>query len=74
MYAIPIILVVVLALIATAWSPILALIVAVPAFGAFLVYVGLRPRADEKIQPPTGSAEKYEDDVAKGAWGEPRGE
>jgi Sec-independent protein secretion pathway component TatC len=74
MYAIPIVAIVVLALIATAWSPILALIVAVPIFVLFLVYIGMRPRADEKVEPPTGSAEKYEDDVPKGAWGEPRGE
>jgi len=74
MYAIPIVLIVVLALVATAWSPLFALILAVPAFIAFLVYVGMRPRADEKIEPPTGSAEKYEDDVPRGAWGEPRGE
>lgn len=72
MYAIPLIVIVVLALIATAWSPILALIVAVPAFVLFLAYVGVRRRADERIEPPTGSAGKYESDTPKGIWGEPR--
>ena len=73
MYAIPLAAIVVLALIAVAWSPILALIIAVPAFLLFLGYVGMRSRADEKIQPPTGTAGKYQDDTPKGAWGEPRG-
>ena len=72
MYAIPLLAIVVIALIATAWSPILALIVAVPAFVLFLAYVGMRRRADERIEPPAGSAEKYESDTPKGIWGEPR--
>jgi len=73
MYAIPIVIVIVLALIAVAWSPLFALLIAVPAFLIFLAYVGTRPRADEKIDPPTGSAGKYEDETPRGAWGEPRG-
>ncbi|HXR31826.1 MAG TPA: hypothetical protein VN752_11875 [Solirubrobacterales bacterium] len=72
MYVIPIVVLVLLALIAVAWSPLFALIVAVPAFVLFLAYVGMRSRADERIDPPTGSAEKYEDDVPRGAWGERR--
>jgi hypothetical protein len=73
MYAIPLAAIVVLALIAVAWSPLPALIIAVPAFVLFLAYVGMKPRADEKMEPPTGNAGKYEDDTPKGAWGEPRG-
>jgi ABC-type transport system involved in cytochrome bd biosynthesis fused ATPase/permease subunit len=72
MYAIPIVLLILLALVAVAWSPVFALVIAVPLFIAFLAYVGGRPRADERRQPPTGSAEKYEDDVPTGAWGERR--
>jgi hypothetical protein len=72
MYVIPLLLFVVLAIVAVAWSPIFAVIFAVVGFLAFLAYAGLRPRADEKIHPPTGSAGKYEDDTPKGAWGEPR--
>lgn len=68
MYVIPIVVLVLLAIVAVAWSPIFAAV----AFLAFLAIVGLRPRADEKIEPPTGSAGKYEDDTPKGAWGEPR--
>lgn len=72
MYVVPVILLILLAAIAVAWSPLFAAIVAVPAFLLFLAYAGLRPRADEKLEPPTGSAGKYEDETPKGAWGEPR--
>jgi hypothetical protein len=72
MYVIPLAVLLLLAVIAVAWSPLFALIVAVPAFVLFLVYVGMRPRADEKSASPTGSAETYEDETPKGAWGEPR--
>jgi hypothetical protein len=72
MYAIPLVLLVLLALVAVAWSPIFAVIAFAILFVAFLAYAGLRPRADEKIEPPTGRAGKYEDDTPKGAWGEPR--
>lgn len=72
MYFIPIVLLILLAIVAVAWSPVFAVIVAIVAFLAFLAVVGLRPRADEKIDPPTGSAGRYEDDTPKGAWGEPR--
>ncbi len=71
MYTIPLILLIVLAVVAVAWTPLFALIIAVPLFIAFLAFVGLRPRADERIQTPTAAVES-EDDVPKGAWGEPR--
>jgi hypothetical protein len=70
---VPLIVLIVLALIAVAWSPAFALIFAGIFFLFFLAYVGLRPRADEKIESPTGSAGKYEDDTPRGPWGEPRG-
>lgn len=73
MYTILFVSLVLLALISVAWSPIFALIVAGALFLLFLAYIGLRPRADQEIEPPTGSAEKYEDDTPKGPWGEPRG-
>ncbi len=72
MYVIPLIAVIVLALIAVAWSPLFALIAFGVLFVVFLASVGMRPRADEKIEPPTGSAGKYQDETPKGAWGEPR--
>ena len=74
MYAIPIALVVVLALIAVAWSPLFALIVFVPLFVAFLAYVGMNRRADQKIAPPQAPAAgtSHEDETPTGLWGERR--
>lgn len=72
MYVILLIGLIALALIATAWSPIFALIIAVPAFALFLVYVGMSRRADEKIDPPAGSPRTVEAEGPKGIWGEPR--
>jgi hypothetical protein len=74
MYAIPIAAVVVLALIAVAWSPLFALVVFVPAFIAFLAYVGMTRRADQKIAPPQASATgpSHEDGPDTGLWGERR--
>lgn len=72
MYAIPMVVLACLAVIAVAWSPIFALIIAVPLFILFLAFVGMRPRADERIESPTGSANKYEDETPTGAWGEER--
>jgi hypothetical protein len=72
MYAIPVALLILLAIVAVAWSPLFAIVAAAILFAAFLVYAGVSRRADEKIEPPAGSAEKYEDDTPKGAWGEPR--
>ena len=73
MYVIPLILLIIAALIATAWSPIFALIFAVPVFIVFLAYVGFRPRSDQKVEPPqqTG-ARTVARDEPKGMWGEPR--
>ena len=74
MYAIPIALLVIAALIATAWSPIFALVIAVPLFLAFLGYVGLRPRADQKVESPLGESPSHTegDDASGGIWGEKR--
>ncbi|HEX8689129.1 MAG TPA: hypothetical protein VF729_02680 [Solirubrobacterales bacterium] len=72
MYAIPLVVLACLAVIAVAWSPLFALVVAVPLFVLFLVYVGMRPRADQRIEPPTGSANEHEDETPTGAWGEQR--
>jgi hypothetical protein len=72
MYVIPLVVLVFLALIAVAWSPLFALIVAIPAFVLFLAYVGISRRADEEIEPPTGRARTVESDEPKGIWGEPR--
>jgi hypothetical protein len=71
-YVIPLIVIVVLAMISVAWSPIFALIIAVPAFLLFLGYVGMSRRADEKVESPVGPPRTVESDEPKGMWGEPR--
>lgn len=72
MYVIPIVLIIILALIAVAWSPIFALVFFVIGFVAFLAYVGLSRRADEKLAPPEtpGRQPQHENDVDTGMWGE----
>jgi flagellar biosynthesis/type III secretory pathway M-ring protein FliF/YscJ len=74
MYLIPIALIVVLALIAVAWSPIFALIVFVIGFVAFLAYAGMSRRADEKLAPPEqpGRQPQHENETPTGIWGERR--
>jgi hypothetical protein len=74
MYAIPIVLIVLLALIAVAWSPIFALIFFVIGFGAFLAYAGFNRRADERLAPPErpGRQPQHESQGRTGVWGERR--
>jgi hypothetical protein len=74
MYIVPLVLIIILALIAVAWSPIFALIFFVVGFVAFLAYAGLSRRADEKLAPPEqpGRQPQHENDVHTGVWGERR--
>jgi len=74
MYLIPIVLFILLGMIAVAWSPIFALIFFVIGFVAFLAYVGMSRRADEKLAPPEspGRQPQHENDVPTGLWGERR--
>ncbi|MGN6275871.1 MAG: hypothetical protein ACTHNP_08075 [Solirubrobacterales bacterium] len=74
MYWIPIGLIILLALIAVAWSPIFALIIFGAAFAAFLAYVAMKPRADEKLAPPEqpGRQPHNEGGEPTGIWGERR--
>ncbi len=70
MYWIPIVVLVVLAVIAVGWSPLFALIVAVPAVIAFGIYGLTRPRSDEQVRPPRGGGARHEDEGGGGAWGQ----
>jgi hypothetical protein len=74
MYAIPIVLIVLVALLAVAWSPIFALIFFVIGFIAFLAYAGMSRRADQKLAPPEtpGAQPQHEDETPTGIWGERR--
>jgi hypothetical protein len=72
MYVIPIVLIILLALIAVAWSPIFALIFFVIGFVAFLAYAGVSRRSDEKLAPPEqpGRQPQHEAQGDTGMWGE----
>ena len=74
MYVIPLVLIVLLALVAVAWSPIFALIFFVVGFVAFLAYAGLSRRADEQLAPPEqpGQQPQHENETPTGIWGERR--
>jgi flagellar biosynthesis/type III secretory pathway M-ring protein FliF/YscJ len=74
MYLIPIVLIILLALVAVAWSPIFALIFFVIGFIAFLAYAGMSRRADEKLAAPEqpGRQPQHENETPTGAWGERR--
>jgi len=74
MYLIPLALIVLIALIAVAWSPIFALIFFVIGFVAFLAYAGMSRRADEKLAPPErpGRQPQHENETPTGIWGERR--
>ena len=71
MYVIPIIALTFVILIATVWSPIFALVIAVPLFVIFLAYVGLSRRADQPTSSVDGKAASGEGG-ADGIWGEKR--
>jgi hypothetical protein len=74
MYFIPLALILLIALVAVAWSPIFAVIIFVIGFVAFLAYAGMNRRADEKLAPPEqpGRQPQHENDVDTGIWGERR--
>jgi hypothetical protein len=74
MYLIPIALIILVALIAVAWTPIFALIIFVVGFVAFLAYAGMSRRADEKLAPPEqpGRQPQHENETPTGIWGERR--
>jgi hypothetical protein len=78
-YVIPIIVLALIVVVGTAWSPIFALIIAVPAFALFLAYVGMSRRTDEKAPPPNAPAgtrdaaeEEDRSGPSGGLWGERR--
>ena len=77
MYVIPLIALAFVIVIGTAWSPIFALIIAVPLFVLFLGYVGLsrqrtRSAAERSSgEPASGEGEGQSGDSG-GIWGERR--
>lgn len=75
MYAIPLIAFVFLGLVAVAWNPIFALVFFVIFMVGFFAFIGLRPRADQQIDPSQqlpNQQPRHEDDEDTGLWGERR--
>jgi Ca2+/Na+ antiporter len=56
MYLIPLAVIILLAMVAVAWSPIFAIIIFAIFFTLFLVYVGLSRRADQSAGTPEARA------------------
>jgi len=73
MYVVPIIVLAFVIAIGAVWSPIFALIIAVPLFVLFLAFVGLSRRADETQPRASGapvSGEGEGEPQHGGIWGE----
>lgn len=72
MYVVPIIALALVIAIGAVWSPIFALIIAVPLFLLFLGYVGLSRRSDQRVEPPSGAPASGEGEAEHrgGIWGE----
>jgi positive regulator of sigma E activity len=56
MYVVPLIAVILLAIVAVAWSPIFAVVIFAIFFALFLAYVGLSRRADQGAGTPEARA------------------
>jgi len=56
MYVVPLVAIVLLAIVAVAWSPIFAVVVFAILFFLFLAYVGVSRRADQTIGTPEARA------------------
>jgi hypothetical protein len=56
MYVVPLAVIILLAIVAVAWSPIFAVIVFAIFFALFLVYAGLSRRADQVVGTPGARA------------------
>ena len=70
MYLIPVLVLALVLVIGTAWSPLFALVIAVPLFALFLGYVGFSRRADEKETGAGGPPVSGEGEHRGGVWGE----
>jgi Sec-independent protein secretion pathway component TatC len=69
-YVIPIIVLAVVIAISAVWTPVFALIIAIPLFLLFLAYVGFSRRADPKVTASSGEPASGEGEAAGGIWGE----
>jgi Flp pilus assembly protein TadB len=75
MYVIPLIVLILLGLVAVAWSPIFALIFFAIFMVGFFAFIGMRPRADQQLdhrQELPNQGPPHEDGEDTGLWGERR--
>lgn len=72
MYVIPIITLAVVIAIGAVWTPVFALIIAIPLFLLFLAYVGFSRRADQEVTAPSGEPASGEGEAEGGIWGQKR--
>ena len=73
MYLVPILVLLFVIAVGSVWSPIFALVVAVPLFVLFLGYVGFSRRADQKGHLQSGAPVSGEGGAQRphgGVWGE----
>jgi Sec-independent protein secretion pathway component TatC len=71
MYVIPIIVLAVVIAISAVWTPVFALVIAIPLFLLFLAYVGFSRRADQRATAsPSGESASGEGEAVGGVWGE----
>lgn len=70
MYVILIIVLAVVIAISAVWSPVFALVIAIPLFLLFLAYVGFSRRADQEATAPSGQPASGEGEATGGIWGE----
>lgn len=69
MYVVPILVLAFVVAIGAVWSPVFALIIAVPLFVLFLAYVGFSRRSDQTETGPSGAPVSGEHQHG-GIWGE----
>ena len=72
MYWIPLLIIAIVCVIGIAWSPIFAVVLAVPALLAFFFFVGFSRRADETEPGAPGqeAGSTQSDATTDGIWGE----
>ena len=72
MYWIPLLIIAIVCVIGVAWSPVFAVILAIPALLAFFLFVGVSRRADETEPgvPGQEAPATREQTTTDGIWGE----
>jgi hypothetical protein len=75
MYVIPMFVLMLVIAVGAVWSPVFALLIAVPLFVLFLAYIGFSRQSDEEVTGPSGAPASGEGESHAaahhgGIWGE----